>query len=90
MSTAEAERLGRRAAAEPELAEALWKEAKATRSALFRRGEPGGTVNLITKRPRFEQGGYVRGTIGSWDQFRSAFLQRRHRRRSDHRLHDQW
>ena len=40
------------------------------RSALFGRGEPGGTVNLVTKRPQFERGGYVRGTIGSWDQFR--------------------
>ena len=43
---------------------------KGPRSALFGRGEPGGTVNLITKRPKFEDGGYVRGTLGRWDQRR--------------------
>ncbi|MEO0786893.1 MAG: TonB-dependent receptor plug domain-containing protein, partial [Pseudomonadota bacterium] len=43
---------------------------KGPRSALFGRGEPGGTVNLVTKRPDFETGGYVRGTIGSWNQVR--------------------
>jgi len=43
---------------------------KGPRSALFGRGEPGGTVNLITKRPQFETGGYVRGTIGEWNQYR--------------------
>ncbi|MCI5045127.1 MAG: TonB-dependent siderophore receptor [Aquisalinus sp.] len=44
---------------------------KGPRGALFGRGEPGGTVNLITKRPQFETGGYIRGTIGSWDQYRA-------------------
>ncbi|MEM9837868.1 MAG: TonB-dependent receptor [Pseudomonadota bacterium] len=44
---------------------------KGPRSALFGRGEPGGTINLVTKRPDFETGGYVRGTIGSWDQYRA-------------------
>ena len=44
---------------------------KGPRSALFGRGEPGGTVNLVTKRPDFETGGFVRGTIGSWKQFRA-------------------
>lgn len=43
---------------------------KGPRSALFGRGEPGGTVNLVTKRPNFETGGYVKGTVGSWDQYR--------------------
>ncbi len=43
---------------------------KGPRSALFGRGEPGGTINLITKRPEFETGGYVQGTIGSWNQYR--------------------
>ncbi|MEM8771439.1 MAG: TonB-dependent receptor [Pseudomonadota bacterium] len=43
---------------------------KGPRSALFGRGEPGGTVNLITKRPQFENTGYVRATIGSWEQYR--------------------
>ncbi|MEL6366438.1 MAG: TonB-dependent receptor plug domain-containing protein [Pseudomonadota bacterium] len=43
---------------------------KGPRSALFGRGEPGGTVNLITKRPKFETGGDVRFTVGSWSQLR--------------------
>ena len=43
---------------------------KGPRGALFGRGEPGGTVNLVTKRPDFNTGGYVQGTVGSWDQYR--------------------
>lgn len=43
---------------------------KGPRSALYGRGEPGGTINLVTKRPQFETGGYVKGTIGSWNQYR--------------------
>lgn len=43
---------------------------KGPRAALFGRGEPGGTVNLVTKRPGFETGGDVRFTIGSWSQLR--------------------
>ncbi|MFK8048613.1 MAG: TonB-dependent siderophore receptor [Halioglobus sp.] len=43
---------------------------KGPRSALFGRGEPGGTVNLVTKRPQFETEGDVRATIGRWDQVR--------------------
>ena len=43
---------------------------KGPRAALFGRGEPGGTINLITKRPTFETGGYVRGTVGSFNQYR--------------------
>ena len=43
---------------------------KGPRSALFGRGEPGGTINFVTKRPEFETGGYVKGTIGSWEQYR--------------------
>ncbi len=44
---------------------------KGPRSALFGRGEPGGTVNLVTKRPQFESGGYIKGTVGSWEQYRA-------------------
>lgn len=44
---------------------------KGPRSALFGRGEPGGTINLVTKRPQFESGGYVKGTIGSFEQYRA-------------------
>ena len=40
------------------------------RSALFGRGEPGGTVNLVTKRPEFENAGELQATIGSWNQAR--------------------
>ena len=43
---------------------------KGPRSALFGRGEPGGTVNLITKRPQFETGGDIRATFGEWGQTR--------------------
>ena len=40
------------------------------RSALFGRGEPGGTVNLITKRPQFTTQGDFRATVGRWEQLR--------------------
>ena len=43
---------------------------KGPRSALFGRGEPGGTVNITTKRPKFRTGGDFRATYGRWDQFR--------------------
>ena len=33
-------------------------------SALFGRGEPGGTVNLITKKPQFAKEGYVKASAG--------------------------
>lgn len=43
---------------------------KGPRSALLGRGEPGGTVNLVTKRPNFETEGEFRATYGRWQQFR--------------------
>lgn len=43
---------------------------KGPRSALFGRGEPGGTVNLVTKRPGFETSGYVQFQAGSFDFYR--------------------
>ena len=43
---------------------------KGPRSALFGRGEPGGTVNLVTKRPQFEKAGDFRTTYGRWNQMR--------------------
>ncbi len=43
---------------------------KGPRSALFGRGEPGGTVNLITKRPQFETAGDLRASYGRWEQMR--------------------
>ncbi len=43
---------------------------KGPRAALFGRGEPGGTVNLVTKRPTFETDGSARLLLGSWSQYR--------------------
>ncbi len=43
---------------------------KGPRSALFGRGEPGGTVNLVTKRPQFETSADLRASYGRWDQMR--------------------
>lgn len=44
---------------------------KGPRAALFGRGEPGGTVNLVTKRPRFESAGEIRLLGGSFDTWRA-------------------
>lgn len=43
---------------------------KGPRSALYGRGEVGGTINLITKRPQFETSGYVQFQGGSFDFYR--------------------
>jgi len=43
---------------------------KGPRAALFGRGEPGGTVNLVTKRPTFKTAGEVRLAAGSFDTLR--------------------
>lgn len=43
---------------------------KGPRAALFGRGEPGGTVNFVTKRPTFEQAGEIRVSAGSFDTYR--------------------
>ena len=39
-------------------------------SALFGRSEPGGTINIITKKPQFYEEGYIQATIGSYDLYR--------------------
>ena len=39
-------------------------------AALLGRGEPGGTINLITKKPEFEVEGGVSASIGSFDTYR--------------------
>lgn len=44
---------------------------KGPRAALFGRGEPGGTINLITKKPTFEQNGDIRFSVGSFDTYRT-------------------
>lgn len=43
---------------------------KGPRAALFGRGEPGGTVNLVTKRPTFDTAGELRFSVGSFDTYR--------------------
>lgn len=43
---------------------------KGPNAALFGRGEPGGTVNLVTKRPTSEPGGYVGVSAGRFDKYR--------------------
>jgi iron complex outermembrane receptor protein len=44
---------------------------KGPRAALFGRGEPGGTVNLVTKRPRFDTAGEIKLSVGSFDTYRA-------------------
>lgn len=44
---------------------------KGPRAALFGRGEPGGTINLVAKRPTFETDGEVRLSAGSFDTYRT-------------------
>jgi iron complex outermembrane receptor protein len=41
-------------------------------SALYGRGEPGGTVNIVTKQPQFEPEGSVELSGGSFDTYRAA------------------
>ena len=43
---------------------------KGPTSALFGRGEPGGSVNLITKKPKFEQEGTFNVSAGSFRKYR--------------------
>jgi len=43
---------------------------KGPSSALYGRGEPGGTVNITTKKPQFDQQGYIKMTAGSFDTYR--------------------
>jgi iron complex outermembrane receptor protein len=44
---------------------------KGPRAALFGRGEPGGTVNLVTKRPTFKTAGEFRLSAGSFETYRA-------------------
>ncbi|WP_157218569.1 TonB-dependent siderophore receptor [Flavisphingomonas formosensis] len=43
---------------------------KGPNSALFGRGEPGGTVNIVTKKPTFKEGGSFAVSAGSWETYR--------------------
>lgn len=44
---------------------------KGPNSALFGRGEPGGTINIVTKKPTFEQGGGFSVSAGSFQTYRA-------------------
>ncbi|WP_460313593.1 TonB-dependent siderophore receptor [Aliiglaciecola aliphaticivorans] len=44
---------------------------KGPSSALYGRGEPGGTVNITTKKPQFQEAGYLKLTAGSYAQLRA-------------------
>lgn len=44
---------------------------KGPRAAVYGRGEPGGTVNLVTKRPTFEKATELVFSAGSFDTYRS-------------------
>jgi iron complex outermembrane recepter protein len=44
---------------------------KGPRAALFGRGEPGGTVNLVSKRPSFDPSGQWQVSAGSFDSYRT-------------------
>lgn len=39
-------------------------------SALYGRGEPGGTINLVTKKPQFTTEGYLQVSAGNYDSHR--------------------
>lgn len=43
---------------------------KGPNSALFGRGEPGGTVNIVTKKPTFKEGGSFSVSAGRWETYR--------------------
>lgn len=43
---------------------------KGPNSALFGRGEPGGTINIVTKKPTFDQAGSFSIAGGSWETYR--------------------
>lgn len=43
---------------------------KGPSAALFGRGEPGGTINLVTKQPEFEVEGAFSASVGSFDTYR--------------------
>ena len=46
---------------------------KGPASALYGRGEPGGTINITTKKPRFDPAYSVDFSVGSFDTYRTAF-----------------
>ena len=45
---------------------------KGPAASLYGRGDPGGTVNIVTKKPQREAFTTLRGSAGSWDRYRTA------------------
>lgn len=42
-------------------------------SALYGQGEPGGTINIVTKKPQFDEQGSLQGTLGNYDRKQIEF-----------------
>ncbi|WP_394390493.1 TonB-dependent siderophore receptor [Shewanella woodyi] len=42
-------------------------------SALYGQGEPGGTINIITKKPQFSKEGYFQATLGNFNKKQAEF-----------------
>jgi iron complex outermembrane receptor protein len=60
---------GRRSTSNIEIIEVM----KGPGSALYGQGEPGGTINIITKKPKFEEASYIQATIGNFDTKQAEF-----------------
>ncbi|NKF51079.1 TonB-dependent siderophore receptor [Shewanella sp. WXL01] len=60
---------GRRSTSNIEVIEVM----KGPGSALYGQGEPGGTISIITKKPKFEEQGYVQLTLGDYDKKYTEF-----------------
>lgn len=45
---------------------------KGPAASLYGRGDPGGTVNIVTKKPQAEAFTTVQTSAGSWDRYRTA------------------
>ncbi len=45
---------------------------KGPAASLYGRGDPGGTVNIVTKKPQAERFARLQTSAGSWDRYRSA------------------
>lgn len=58
---------GRRNTANVETIEVL----KGPGSALYGRSEPGGTVNIITKKPQFSEEGYIKLSVGNYNTYQA-------------------
>ena len=45
---------------------------KGPAASLYGRGDPGGTVNIVTKKPQAERFARLQASAGSWDRYRTA------------------